>query len=131
MAFHGTLGLVDTASSLQRLSIRGANGVGNRFHVPHLMARLLARANRVHRMGPRAYPYRQSRVLDRHGWWVLRTSASDMFLAGMAATPSEFETFYTKNILLNERWMAPTDQPDQPHERLTFPEEVLPRGNAL
>ena len=36
----------------------------------------------------------------------------------------EFETFYTKNILLN----APTDQP---HERLTFPEEVLPRGNAL
>ena len=41
------------------------------------------------------------------------------------------ETFYTKNILLNEGmrgWMAPTDQP---HERLTFPEEVLPRGNAL
>ena len=28
------------------------------------MARLLARANRVHRMGPRAYPYRQSRVLE-------------------------------------------------------------------
>ena len=41
-----------------------ASGVGNRFHVPHLMARLLARANRVHRMGPRAYPYRQSRVLE-------------------------------------------------------------------
>ena len=34
------------------------------LHVPHLMARLLARANRVHRMGPRAYPYRQSRVLE-------------------------------------------------------------------
>ena len=48
-----------------------------------------------------------------------------------AAEDPEFETFYTKNILLNEGmrgWMAPTDQP---HERLTFPEEVLPRGNAL
>ncbi|MEG4407997.1 photosystem II protein D2, partial [Microcoleus sp. MON2_D5] len=25
-------------------------------------------------------------------------------------------------------WMAPTDQP---HENYIFPEEVLPRGNAL
>ncbi|MEN9226773.1 MAG: photosystem II D2 protein (photosystem q(a) protein), partial [Thermostichus sp. DRC_bins_24] len=36
-----------------------------------------------------------------------------------------------KNILLNEgirAWMAPQDQP---HERFVFPEEVLPRGNAL
>ena len=43
----------------------------------------------------------------------------------------EFETFYTKNILLNEglrAWMAPVDQP---HEQFVFPEEVLPRGNAL
>jgi len=35
----------------------------------------------------------------------------------------EFETFYTKNILLNEgirAWMAPQDQP---HEQFTFPEE--------
>ena len=43
----------------------------------------------------------------------------------------EFETFYTKNILLNEgirAWMAAQDQP---HENLIFPEEVLPRGNAL
>ncbi|NEQ22790.1 MAG: photosystem II protein D2, partial [Microcoleus sp. SIO2G3] len=43
----------------------------------------------------------------------------------------EFETFYTKNILLNEgirAWMAPQDQP---HENFEFPEEVLPRGNAL
>ena len=43
----------------------------------------------------------------------------------------EFETFYTKNILLNEglrAWMAPADQP---HENFVFPEEVLPRGNAL
>ncbi|MFO8039049.1 MAG: photosystem II D2 protein (photosystem q(a) protein), partial [Sodalinema sp.] len=42
-----------------------------------------------------------------------------------------FETFYTKNILLNEgirAWMAPTDQP---HQNFEFPEEVLPRGNAL
>ncbi|KAI3758449.1 hypothetical protein L6452_06012 [Arctium lappa] len=43
----------------------------------------------------------------------------------------EFETFYTKNILLNEgirAWMAAQDQL---HENLIFPEEVLPRGNAL
>ena len=43
----------------------------------------------------------------------------------------EFETFYTKNILLNEGirlWMAVQDQP---HENLQFPEEVLPRGNSL
>ena len=36
-----------------------------------------------------------------------------------------------KNILLNEgirAWMAAQDQP---HENLVFPEEVLPRGNAL
>jgi len=47
-----------------------------------------------------------------------------------AAEDPEFETFYTKNILLNEgirAWMAPSDQ----HEQFTFPEEVLPRGNAL
>jgi photosystem II P680 reaction center D2 protein len=43
----------------------------------------------------------------------------------------EFETFYTKNILLNEGirlWMAVQDQP---HENFQFPEEVLPRGNLL
>ncbi|MEH2358649.1 photosystem II D2 protein (photosystem q(a) protein) [Nostoc sp.] len=48
-----------------------------------------------------------------------------------AAEDPEFETFYTKNILLNEgarAWMA---QGDQPHEHFQFPEEVLPRGNAL
>ena len=48
-----------------------------------------------------------------------------------AAEDPEFETFYTKNILLNEglrAWMAPADQP---HENFVFPEEVLPRGNAL
>jgi hypothetical protein len=42
-----------------------------------------------------------------------------------AAEDPEFETFYTKNILLNEgirAWMA---SQDQPHERLVFPEEVL------
>jgi len=47
------------------------------------------------------------------------------------AEDPEFETFYTKNILLNEglrAWMAPQDQP---HENFIFPEEVLPRGNAL
>jgi len=48
-----------------------------------------------------------------------------------AAEDPEFETFYTKNLLLNEgirAWMAAQDQP---HENLVFPEEVLPRGNAL
>ena len=48
-----------------------------------------------------------------------------------ASEDPEFETFYTKNILLNEglrAWMAPVDQP---HENFVFPEEVLPRGNAL
>ena len=48
-----------------------------------------------------------------------------------AAEDPEFETFYTKNILLNEglrAWLAPIDQP---HEQFVFPEEVLPRGNAL
>lgn len=48
-----------------------------------------------------------------------------------AAEDPESETFYTKNILLNEgirAWMAAQDQP---HENLIFPEEVLPRGNAL
>ena len=42
----------------------------------------------------------------------------------------EFETFYTKNIptLFTYSTYRPTTQP---HERLTFPEEVLPRGNAL
>ncbi|KAE9610929.1 Photosystem II D2 protein [Lupinus albus] len=48
-----------------------------------------------------------------------------------AAKDPEFENFYTKNILLNEvirAWMAAQDQP---HENLIFPEEVLPRGNAL
>jgi photosystem II P680 reaction center D2 protein len=48
-----------------------------------------------------------------------------------AAEDPEFETFYTKNILLNEGirlWMA---LEDQPHENFHFPEEVLPRGNSL
>ena len=48
-----------------------------------------------------------------------------------AAEDAEFEIFYTKNIQLNEgvrSWLAPADQP---HEKLVFPEEVLPRGNAL
>jgi photosystem II P680 reaction center D2 protein len=48
-----------------------------------------------------------------------------------AAEDPEFETFYTKNNLLNEgirSWMAAQDQP---HENFIFPEEVLPRGNAL
>ncbi|MGH2414026.1 MAG: photosystem II D2 protein (photosystem q(a) protein), partial [Microcystaceae cyanobacterium] len=48
-----------------------------------------------------------------------------------ATEDPEFETFYTKNILLNEglrAWMAPMDQP---HENFQFPSEVLPRGNGV
>jgi photosystem II P680 reaction center D2 protein len=48
-----------------------------------------------------------------------------------AASDPEFETFVTKNILLNEgirAWMSPIDQPG---ENFVFPDEVLPRGNAL
>jgi photosystem II P680 reaction center D2 protein len=48
-----------------------------------------------------------------------------------AAEDPEFETFYTKNILLNEGirlWMSVQDQP---HENFQLPEEVLPRGNSL
>lgn len=48
-----------------------------------------------------------------------------------AGEDPEFETFYTKNILLNEGirlWMAVQDQP---HENFQLPEEVLPRGNSL
>ncbi|KAL3506769.1 hypothetical protein ACH5RR_032151 [Cinchona calisaya] len=47
------------------------------------------------------------------------------------AEDPKFETFYTKNILLNKgicAWMAAQDQS---HENLIFPEEVLPHGNAL
>ena len=42
-----------------------------------------------------------------------------------------FETFYTKNILLNEGILAWMAAQDQLHENLIFPEEVLPRGNTL
>jgi len=48
-----------------------------------------------------------------------------------AAEDASYETFYTKNQLLNEgirAWMAPVDQPQM---NLVLPEEVLPRGNAL
>jgi photosystem II P680 reaction center D2 protein len=48
-----------------------------------------------------------------------------------AAEDPEFETFYTKNIFLNEGIRAWMVAQDQPHENLIFPEEVLPRGNAL
>ena len=48
-----------------------------------------------------------------------------------AAEAPEFETFYTKNILLNEGMRAWMSSVDQPHENFVFPEEVLPRGNAL
>ena len=47
-----------------------------------------------------------------------------------AAQDPEYETFYTKNVLLNEgvrAWMA---EVDQPAKKFVFPEEVLPRGFA-
>jgi len=48
-----------------------------------------------------------------------------------ASEDPEFETFYTKNILLNDGirlWMAAQDQA---HENYQFPEEAFPRGNSL
>ena len=70
-------------------------------------------------------------VVPVAGLWASAIGVVNPTSLAKAAEDPEFETFYTKNILLNEGmrgWMAPTDQP---HERLTFPEEVLPRGNAL
>jgi photosystem II P680 reaction center D2 protein len=61
---------------------------------------------------------------------ALNLRAYDFISQELAAEDPEFETFYT-NILLNEgirMWMAAQDQP---HENYIFPEEVLPRGNAL
>ncbi|XVF63506.1 hypothetical protein PTKIN_Ptkin09bG0092000 [Pterospermum kingtungense] len=48
-----------------------------------------------------------------------------------AAEDPEFETFYTKTILLNKGIRAWMTTQDQPYENLIFPEEVLPRRNAL
>jgi photosystem II P680 reaction center D2 protein len=49
----------------------------------------------------------------------------------LAAEDPEFETFYTKNTLLSDGIRLWTAAQDQPHENYQFPEEVLPRGNAL
>lgn len=43
-----------------------------------------------------------------------------------ATEDPEFETFYLKNILLNEGIHAWMVAQDQPHENLIFHEEVLP-----
>jgi photosystem II P680 reaction center D2 protein len=48
-----------------------------------------------------------------------------------AGEDPEFETFYTKNILLNEGIRVWTTVQDQAHENSQFPEELLPRGNSL
>lgn len=48
-----------------------------------------------------------------------------------AVEDTETETFYTKSILLNEGIHAWMVAEEQPHEKLTFPEEVLLRGNAF
>ena len=53
---------------------------------------------------------------------ILQSSAYDFVSQELKATEDlEFETFYTKNILLNEGihlWMAVQDQP---HENFQFP----------
>ncbi|CAL5179695.1 unnamed protein product [Lathyrus oleraceus] len=48
-----------------------------------------------------------------------------------AAEDPEFETFYTQKYSLKRRYSCVDGDSDQPHENLIFPEEVLPRGNAL
>ncbi|RYR56591.1 hypothetical protein Ahy_A05g022283 [Arachis hypogaea] len=48
-----------------------------------------------------------------------------------AAEDPKFETFHTKNILLNagiHAWMAAQYQP---HDNLIFPGEIRPHRNAL
>jgi photosystem II P680 reaction center D2 protein len=63
---------------------------------------------------------------------ALNLRAYDFFSQEIrAAEDPESETFYTKNILLNEGIHAWMEAQDQPHENLIFPEEVLPHGNAL
>ena len=76
-----------------------------------------------------------SRYVDIFNWyhWIsINLRAYDFISQELkAAEDPEFETFYTKNILLNEGirlWMAVQDQA---HENYQFPEEVLPRGNSL
>ena len=63
---------------------------------------------------------------------VLNLRAYDFLSQELKATEDlEFETFYTKNILLNERirlWVAVHDQP---HENFQFPKEVIPKGSSL
>ena len=69
--------------------------------------------------------------------WMSQDASSMKFVLDFvsqeirAAEDPEFETFYTKNILLNEGMRAWMSSVDQPHENFVFPEEVLPRGNAL
>ncbi|CAA2953964.1 photosystem II D2, partial (chloroplast), partial [Olea europaea subsp. europaea] len=64
--------------------------------------------------------------------WLRRDRFVFVGWSGLLLFPSEdpeFETFYTKKIILNEgirAWMAAQDQH---HENLIFPEEVLPCGN--
>ena len=48
-----------------------------------------------------------------------------------AAEDASYETFYTKNQLLNEGLRAWMMTIDQPHENFPVIEEILPRGNAL
>jgi photosystem II P680 reaction center D2 protein len=68
---------------------------------------------------------------NRYRWFSVKLTCIRFRITKLrAAEDPEFETFYTKNILLNEgirAWMAAQDQP---HENFVFPEEVL-RGNAL
>ncbi|XP_057861740.1 photosystem II D2 protein-like [Cryptomeria japonica] len=64
------------------------------------------------------------------GLWMSAIGVVGLAL-NLCAYDPKFETFYTKNILLNEdirAWMAAQDQP---HENLIFLEDVLPYGNTL
>ena len=82
------------------------------------------------------------------GWFTGTTFLTSWFTHGLASSyiegcnfltdttscrsqQPEFESFYTKNILLNDGirlWMAVQDQT---HENYQFPEEVFPRENSL
>jgi len=49
----------------------------------------------------------------------------------ITAEDLECETFYNKNILLNDGIYAWIVAQDRPYKNLVFPEEVLPHGNIL
>ena len=63
---------------------------------------------------------------------VFNLGAYDFVSQELKATENpEFETFYTKNILLTKGIRLLMAVQDQSREIVQFPEEVLPKSNSL